>query len=106
MDLYNNKKALSELTSLYMQMNESSYLETDMEKRRKNNEKAVEDMKKTKAHKDMAAAARKKLVGEGEDSEYRRMLAKERQSEREREAIAVSIALFTCEFENIAELES
>jgi hypothetical protein len=86
MDLYNNKKALSELTSLYMQMNESSYLETDMEKRRKNNEKAVEDMKKTKAHKDMAAAARKKLVGEGEDSEYRRMLAKERQSEREREA--------------------
>jgi hypothetical protein len=41
-----------------------SYLETDMKKRRENNEKAIEDMKKTKAHKDMVAAARKKLIGE------------------------------------------
>jgi hypothetical protein len=32
-----------------------------MKKRRENNEKAIEDMKKTKAHKDMVAAARKKL---------------------------------------------
>lgn len=38
---------------------DDSYLETDMEKRRKNNEKAVEDMKKTKAHADMVKAARK-----------------------------------------------
>ena len=32
-----------------------------MKKRGENNEKAIEDMKKTKAHKDMVAAARKKL---------------------------------------------
>jgi hypothetical protein len=38
---------------------DDSYLETSMEKRRKNNEKAVEDMKKTKAHADMVKAARK-----------------------------------------------
>jgi hypothetical protein len=38
-----------------------SYLEPDMEKRRKNNEKAIEDMKKTKAHKDMVASVRKKF---------------------------------------------
>ena len=38
---------------------DDSYLETDMKKRRENNERAVEDMKKTKAHKDMVAAARK-----------------------------------------------
>jgi hypothetical protein len=47
-------KALGEL-------GESSHLEPDMKKRRENNEKAIEDMKKTKAHKDMVAAARKKL---------------------------------------------
>jgi hypothetical protein len=38
---------------------DDSYLETNMEKRKKNNEKAVEDMKKTKAHSDMSKAARK-----------------------------------------------
>lgn len=38
---------------------DDSYLETDMKKRRENNEKAVEDMKKTKAHADMVKAARK-----------------------------------------------
>jgi hypothetical protein len=38
---------------------DDSYLETDMNKRRKNNEKAIEDMKKTKAHADMVKAARK-----------------------------------------------
>ena len=42
-------------------LGESSHLETDMKKRGENNEKAIEDMKKTKAHKDMVAAARKKL---------------------------------------------
>lgn len=40
---------------------ESSHLETDMKKRREANEKAVEDMKKTKAHKDMVATVRKKF---------------------------------------------
>lgn len=38
---------------------DDSYLETDMNKREKNNEKAVEDMKKTKAHRDMVKAAEK-----------------------------------------------
>ena len=42
-------------------LGESSHLEPDMKKRGENNEKAIEDMKKTKAHKDMVAAARKKL---------------------------------------------
>jgi hypothetical protein len=40
-------------------LGESSHLEPDMKKRGENNEKAIEDMKKTKAHKDMVAAARK-----------------------------------------------
>lgn len=38
---------------------DDSYLETDMNKRQKNNEKAIEAMKKTKAHADMVKAARK-----------------------------------------------
>ena len=38
-----------------------SYLETDMKKRRENNEKSVEDMKKTKAHADMVKSARKAM---------------------------------------------
>ena len=42
-------------------LGESSHLEPDMKKRREANEKAIEDMKKTKAHKDMVAAARKKF---------------------------------------------
>ena len=40
---------------------DNSYLETDMKKRKENNEKAVEDMKKTAAHKSMAAIAAKKM---------------------------------------------
>ena len=40
---------------------DDSYLETDMKKRAKDNEKAREDMKKTKAYQYMAAAARKKF---------------------------------------------
>jgi hypothetical protein len=42
-------------------VDETSHLEPDMNKRRKNNEKAVEDMKKTKAHADMVRAVRKKF---------------------------------------------
>jgi hypothetical protein len=55
---------LNDISSVYLKqvvMDESSHLETDMKKRGENNEKAIEDMKKTKAHKDMVAAARKKL---------------------------------------------
>jgi hypothetical protein len=54
-------KALGEL-------GESSHLETDMEKRAKENEKARKEIMKTKAHKDMAAAARKKF-DEGVDQD-------------------------------------
>ena len=53
---------LNDISKVYLdQVVESSHLEPDMKKRRENNEKAIEDMKKTKAHKDMVAAARKKL---------------------------------------------
>lgn len=55
---------LNDISSVYLKqvvVGESSHLEPDMKKRRENNEKAIEDMKKTKAHKDMVAAARKKL---------------------------------------------
>ena len=38
-----------------------SYLEPDMKKRRKNNEKAIKDMENTQANKDMVAAVRKKF---------------------------------------------
>ena len=38
-----------------------SYLETDMKKRAENNKKALKDMEKTDAHKDMVATARKKF---------------------------------------------
>ncbi|NBV27968.1 hypothetical protein EBS02_02960, partial [bacterium] len=43
------------------QIGESSHLETDMKKRREANEKAVKDMMKTKANKDMVATVRKKF---------------------------------------------
>ena len=55
---------LNDISSVYLEqvvVGESSHLEPDMKKRREANEKAIEDMKKTKAHKDMVAAARKKL---------------------------------------------
>jgi hypothetical protein len=66
-----------------------SYLETDMKKRRENNEKAIEDMKKTKAHADMVKSARKAMgVDEefvGEDKEYRREMSKTAARERAEE---------------------
>ena len=40
---------------------DDSYLETDMKKRRENNEKAIEDMKKTKGYSDMVKSARKAM---------------------------------------------
>lgn len=51
---------------------DDSYLETNMNKRKKNNEKAVEDMKKTKAHADMVKAARRhfeEFVSEAKNKE-------------------------------------
>ena len=51
-----------DITDIYFgHIAESSHLETDMKKRREANEKAIEDMKNTKAHKDMVKAARKAM---------------------------------------------
>ena len=44
-----------------VEIEETSHLETDMKKRAEANEKARKEMMKTKAHKDMVAAARKKF---------------------------------------------
>jgi len=57
-----------ELLILMIEEKDDSYLETDMKKRAKNNEKALADMKTTKAHKDMVGAARKAMgIGEALD---------------------------------------
>lgn len=56
---------LNDLSKVYLQQvaekNDDSYLETDMNKRRKNNEKAIEDMKNTEANKSMVKSARKAM---------------------------------------------
>jgi hypothetical protein len=54
---------MDNLQGAYLSVYEAndSYLETDMKKRAENNKKALEDMKKTDAHKDMVATARKKF---------------------------------------------
>ena len=57
-----------ELLILMIEEKDDSYLETDMKKRAKNNEKALADMKTTKAHKDMVGAARRSMgIGEALD---------------------------------------
>jgi len=56
-----SKNIVNDIAQIYTQISESSRLETDMQKRRQNNEKAIRDMKNTKAHKDMVAAVRKKF---------------------------------------------
>ena len=82
-------------------MGESSHLETDMKKRREANEKAIEDMKKTKAHKDMVAAVRKKFdealdpVGKEDsdvDNDGKKNTKKDKYLMNRRETIAKSIA--------------
>ena len=58
---------LNDLSSVYVNqiaLSESSHLEPDMKKRRENNEKAIEDMKKDKSNDEYRAIARKKLIGE------------------------------------------
>lgn len=52
------------LQSAYASVYESSHLETDTKKRHKDNDEAIEDMKKTKGYKDMAATAKKKMEEE------------------------------------------
>jgi hypothetical protein len=58
---------LNDISSVYLEqvvVGESSHLEPDMKKRRENNEKAIEDMKKDKSNDEYRAIARKKLIGE------------------------------------------
>jgi hypothetical protein len=58
---------LNDISSVYVNqiaLGESSHLEPDMKKRRENNEKAIEDMKKDKSNDEYRAIARKKLIGE------------------------------------------
>lgn len=56
---------LNDLSKVYLQQvaekNDDSYLETDMNKRLKNNEKAIEDMKNTEANKSMVRSARRAM---------------------------------------------
>lgn len=66
-----SSKDIDALSEAYASVYESSHLETDTKKRHKDNEKAIEDMKKTKGYKDMAAAAEKKMEeGYGLDKEF------------------------------------
>ncbi len=64
---------LNDISAVYLnqiaEKKDDSYLETDMKKRQENNEKAREEMKKTKANKDMVKAARKSMGIEDDDDE-------------------------------------
>jgi hypothetical protein len=80
------------------EIDETSHLETDMKKRQDANEKAIADMKKTKAHKDMVASVRKKFDEEYVDEALRsreermaRMItpAKKKEQERTRQGRAI-----------------
>ena len=59
--LAHRRNVIKQEISTQKEAKDNSYLETDMKKRKENNEKAVEDMKKTAAHKSMAAIAAKKM---------------------------------------------
>jgi len=63
---------LYDISRVYLeQIAESSHLETDMKKRAEENEEARKEMMKTKAHKDMAKAARKAMgVDEAAKPDY------------------------------------
>lgn len=72
--------------STYDDKIEESKLETNLKKRQKDNEGAVEDMKKDPEYKRMAAAATKKLSESNDDRrELRKMAAQERAAERKHE---------------------
>lgn len=64
---------LNDISAVYLQQvaekKDDSYLETDMKKRHENNEKAREEMKRTKANKDMVKAARKSMGVEDDDDD-------------------------------------
>lgn len=59
-----NSEDVRVLQEAYASVYESSHLETDTKKRHKDNDEAIEDMKKTKGYKDMAATAKKKMEEE------------------------------------------
>jgi len=59
--LAHRRNVIKQEISTQKEAKDNSYLETDMKKRKENNEKAVEDMKKTAAYKSMAATAAKKM---------------------------------------------
>ena len=59
-----NSEDFRVLQEAYASVYESSHLETDTKKRHKDNDEAIEDMKKTKGYKDMAATAKKKMEEE------------------------------------------
>ncbi len=64
---------LNDISSVYVNqiaLGESSHLEPDMKKRRENNEKAIEDMKKDKSNDEYRAIARKKLIGEAKKNQW------------------------------------
>jgi hypothetical protein len=68
-----NAREFIELQDAYQGVYES-YLEPNFQKREENNKKAIEDMKKTKAHKDMVATARKKFDEEVETDVFTQVL--------------------------------
>ena len=68
-----NIREYQELQDAYQGVYES-YLEPNFQKREENNKKAIEDMKKTKAHKDMVATARKKFDEEVETEVFTQVL--------------------------------
>ena len=53
---------------------DDTYLEPNFQKREENNKKAIEDMKKTKAHKDMVATVKKKFDEEVETDVFTQVL--------------------------------
>ena len=59
--LMHRRNVIKQELATQKEAKDNSYLETDMKKRKENNEKAVEDMKKTAAYKSMAATAAKKM---------------------------------------------
>ena len=73
-DKTNNPKKLRKQKAMgeVSEAKNDSYLETDMKKRQKNNEKAIADMKKTKGYADMVKAARKHFGEEVEISEAKK----------------------------------
>jgi hypothetical protein len=61
---------LNDISSVYLEqvvVGESSHLEPDMKKRRENNEKAIEDMKKTNQMMSIGRLPRKKLIGRSKE---------------------------------------